>query len=43
MAMEHIMQPTGFSYVGPLGEWYESRHMTQTSRIRIGAGFYAKK
>lgn len=29
------MQPIGFSCVGPLGEWFCSKYMTQTSKIRI--------
>lgn len=37
------MQPIGFSCVGPLGEWFCSRYMTQTSRIRIRPEICAKK
>lgn len=33
--MECVMQPIGFSYVGPFGEWFCSKYMTQTSRISI--------
>ena len=33
--MECVMQPIGFPYVGPFGEWFCSKYMTQTSRISI--------
>ena len=41
--MEHVIQPIGFSYVGPLGEWFCSKYMIQTSRIRIKPGICAWK
>lgn len=42
-AVEHIIKPTGFSYVEPLGELFCNSHTIQTGRIRMKPEICAKK